>query len=74
MDEIYKGHFIHAVGRPVPNTGEWKPTVEVRWKEGNNELMKTLMESHFKRSFTTKTIAETAGLLLAKKWIDDGKP
>ena len=72
MEEIYKAHFIRRGARRVTHsTTEWQPTLQIRWCEGGNELTKIF---HLKRSFAAKTTAETASLLFAKKWIDDGKP
>jgi hypothetical protein len=72
MEEIYKEHIIHPGARRVPHsTTEWRPTVQISWREGSSELMKIL---HLKRSFAAQTTAEQQALLFAKKWIDDGKP
>jgi hypothetical protein len=73
MEEIYKEHIIRPGARRVPHsTTEWQPTVQISWREGSSDFVKTWTESDFKRDFPTKEEAEREGLLFAKKWIDDG--
>ena len=74
MKEEYKEHLIDAGGRRVPGQNEWKPYVQICWREGANERIKTWTESHFTLVFPTEQEAETEGHLFARKWIDDDKP
>lgn len=74
MEELYKEHLIRSGVQPVPESTEWKPTVEVFWIENGKERTKRWMEWDFDRAFPTEKLAEIEAHLFARKWIDDGKP
>jgi hypothetical protein len=73
MDERYKEHHICSGAQPIPNSTEWKPTVEVCWSEGPMDFMKRWMNYDFTRSCATEKLAEIEALLFAREWIDGGK-
>lgn len=59
--------------KPVADSTEWKPTVEVCWAEGSFDFMKRWMEYEFTRTCATEKLAETEAHLFAREWIDGGK-
>jgi hypothetical protein len=73
MNELYKEHYICSGAKPIANTTEWKPTVEVRWAEGPFDFMKRWMDYEFTRSCATEKLAEIEAHLFAREWIDDRK-
>lgn len=73
MNELYKDHHICSGARPVPDSTEWKPTVEICWVEGPMEFMKRWMEYDFARSCATERLAEIEAHVFAREWIDAQK-
>jgi hypothetical protein len=71
MEETYKSHRILASTWQLSDSGQWEPRVFVTWKEDNQEKRAPLV---FTRPFANQREAESEGIKLAKKWIDDGKP
>jgi hypothetical protein len=68
--ELYKDNEIHSsAGRS--ELGRWTPDVTVT---NVNIKTKLGLPSIDKETFPTRKEAEQAGLLLAKKWIDEGQP
>ena len=71
MDEDYKGHHIQSVPRQLPDSRRWTSHVVINWIAGSREQFR---QFEIKRGFATQEEGEREGLILAKKWIDDGKP
>ena len=71
MEEIYKGHTIVASAWEILDTQQWQPTIHITWHEKSSQALKAPVITTF---FATREQAESEGLALAKKWIDDGKP
>ena len=71
MQKTYKGHTIKASTWQLSESGVWEPRVFVTWKQGDEEKQAPLV---FTRQFSSEAEAEQEGILMAKKWIDDGKP
>jgi hypothetical protein len=69
MDEDYKGHHSQSdISFPTAIVGP--PTLS-NWTVRSREQFR---EFDVKRGFATQEDAELGGLIVAKKWIDDGKP
>jgi hypothetical protein len=68
--ELYKDNEIQA-SAVRSELGRWTPDVTVT---NINVKMKLRMPINDKETFPTGEEAEQAGLLLAKKWIDEGQP
>jgi hypothetical protein len=71
MEEIYKGHYFQSSARQLPESGRWTAQVLIHWTNGPHEQSR---QFDVKRGFATEVDAQMAGLMFAKKWIDDGKP
>ena len=71
MDADYKGHHIKSVARYLPDSDRWTAHVVINWTDRSHERFS---QFDVKRGFATEEEAEQAGLELAKKWIDNGKP
>lgn len=71
MQQTYKGYRLHSAAAGVRNTNAWKPISQVNWKEHGEERVKLWMEWHFQNTFASYEEAELAGLVFAKKWVDD---
>jgi hypothetical protein len=67
--EIYKDNEINA-SAVQSDSGVWTPQVTVTEMRLN---MKVTVPN-ITETFTTREEAENQGLLLAKNWIDQGKP
>lgn len=72
MDEVYKGHGIHASAWHLLDTNEWHPRVTVTWTEPNGK--ESIANPNTTRTFCTQGEAEREALLFAKKWIDRSRP
>jgi hypothetical protein len=70
MDEIYRQHHIRYEARGFPDG--WRAVIQVAWSENGSTRMRLWIENSEKCA--TKREAEAKARLLAKKWIDDGKP
>jgi AbiV family abortive infection protein len=74
VDEHYKGHHIQSTARlDEKNEYRWIPEVIVSWMPGPRTRQQ-FEQIHVMRGFATEQHAEMEGMLLARKWIDDGKP
>ncbi|HEX2230487.1 MAG TPA: hypothetical protein VHM64_25425 [Candidatus Binatia bacterium] len=71
MEDTYKEHKLVASTWQLSASGHYEPRVFVTWREGQRERTKSLV---FTRAFSTEREAEAEGLMLAKQWIDNGKP
>lgn len=71
MIEDYKGPHIHASGWHLADAKGWEPRLILSWFECGQQLSRSFT---IQKIFTTAKEAEEAGLIFAKKWIDDGKP
>lgn len=71
MEQIYKGHTIVASAWQILDTQRWQPKIQITWREESNNLLKAPMITTL---FPTRDQAESEGLALAIKWIEDGKP
>ena len=69
MDKDYKAYNIHATASYVPEG--WKPHLYIVYSEGDRTILKNFT---IDQTFATSEQAEQAGLSLAQKWIDNGKP
>jgi hypothetical protein len=69
--EVYKDNEIQASAVRSVDLGRWTPDVTVT---NINVKMKLRVPINDKETFPTGEEAEQAGLLLAKKWIDEGQP
>ena len=69
MEERYKGHVIRITTEKDNSAFPWKPLCRIL--NGARELVKQI---DWQIGYTTPELAEKAGLLIAKKWIDAGKP
>jgi hypothetical protein len=74
MKENYCGYYITSSATPNPDSGDWKPSVTVRWEEQFRVQQVVLNTSLFSRSFATDKEAEEYGRTAARKWIDCGRP
>jgi hypothetical protein len=54
-----------------PTARRLEPDVVINYNDGDKEIFHTLTMD---RIFSTREEAEQAGVELAQKWIDDGKP
>jgi hypothetical protein len=70
MKENYKGHIILITARHPAHSVQWKPTCKVI-SEQTRRLIKNL---DWSINYESSAEAERVGLLIAKKWIDEGKP
>jgi hypothetical protein len=70
MDELYQQHHIRCDARGSPDG--WRAVIQVSWSENGATRLRLWVENS--RKFATISEAETQGRVLAKKWIDEGKP
>lgn len=68
--EIYKDNEVHASAVQFEDSGLWTPHVTVT----DMTVRMRLTVPKTDKTFPTREEAEQAGLLFAKKWIDDGQP
>ena len=66
-EEQYKGHVIQVTTEKDNSVYPWKPLCRIL--NGARELVKQI---DWQIRYTTPELAEKAGLLIAKKWIDVG--
>jgi hypothetical protein len=71
MNGFHKGHNIIISAARTGKLRQWKTHVKVIWSDDGLGKVSTL---EFNGVFREKTEAERGGLIVAKKWIDDGKP
>jgi hypothetical protein len=67
----YKDHHIEVSLHVIGDPKGWNPDIFVSYSEDGKSVLKTL---RMDRTFATPNEAETAGIELAQKWIDEGKP
>jgi hypothetical protein len=67
MDLEYKGNMITIVPAAIPETNQWSAKVIVNDGARIDQIDAV-------GGFASESEAEGAGLQLAQKWIDDGKP
>ena len=70
MKENYKGHIILITARHPAHSFKWKPICKVI-SARTRKLIKNL---NWSINYESPDEAERVGLLVAKKWIDAGKP
>jgi hypothetical protein len=70
MEEDYKRHSINF--STWHNPDGWKPNVRVTDLSQPDKIH--VEHLIFSKRYSTQGEAEQAGLSVAKKWIDDGKP
>jgi len=68
--EIYKDNEIHSSAVQSADSGLWTPDVTAT----KMTVKMRLTVPNTNKTFPTREEAEQAGLLFAKKWIDDGQP
>lgn len=68
--EIYKDNEIHSSAVQSADSGLW--TADVTATKMTVKMKLTVPNAN--KTFLTREEAEKAGLLFAKKWIDDGQP
>lgn len=73
MDELYNGYFIRSGAEPVPDSRDWKPTVEIRWGLTGKDQVKRWLGCDFPKGFATEKLAEIEGHLFARQWIDSAR-
>ena len=71
MNKTHKGHNIVISASRSGDTRQWKSHVKIIWSEDGQGKITTL---NVNSAFGARREAEMAGLIFAKKWIDDGKP
>ena len=71
MQQFYKGHTIKTAARQLRDTQQWQPMLQIIIWDDSKDLFKPLSATKY---FSTREQAESEGLVIAKKWIDDGKP
>jgi hypothetical protein len=71
MTQTHKGHNILISASRSGDTRQWKPHVKVIWSEDGQGKTSTLTVND---AFRARPEAELGGLIIAKKWIDAGKP
>jgi hypothetical protein len=71
MNGFHKGHNIIISAAGTGKLRQWKLRVKVIWSEDGHGKVSTL---EVEDVFREKVEAERNGLILAKKWIDNGKP
>ena len=72
MNGAHKGHTIMvSAARLSTVRHQWKLCLTIIWSEDGNGIVSKLTVN---RTFRLRQDAEMAGLMFAKKWIDDGKP
>jgi hypothetical protein len=72
MEMNYNGHRIQSVSRVKPDSDRWEVEINVLYPEAagdKNERFEAPLEG-----FVSKAEAESWGIEVGKKWIDDGKP
>jgi hypothetical protein len=72
MDMTYKGHRISSFSRQNPDNCRWLVEIDVLWPEAgrdSNQRFEGPLDG-----FASKADAESWGIEMGKKWIDDGKP
>jgi hypothetical protein len=67
----YKNHRIEVSIRAVDDPKGWQPDIFVTYSEHGKNVLKTL---RMDQTFANPNEAEKAGIEVAQKWIDDGKP
>ena len=72
MEEDYKGHTIKALARQLLEPQLWQPIPEILTREENGSDRIHLLSSA--KYFAAREEAESEGLAIAKRWIDDAKP
>jgi len=72
MDEFYKRHHISSHATLNPETNRWTPKVTISWDESGMRKMQNL-DGPVDHSGSEQD-ANTEGVQLGRKWIDDGKP
>jgi hypothetical protein len=70
MDENYRGHLIRYEAKP--SADGWRPVIQVCWNENGATKMRLWID--FRHTFTSKREATEEGRVLAKRWVDEGKP
>jgi hypothetical protein len=68
--EIYKDNEISASAVQSADSRSWTPHITVTEMAMKSRLTVPKVDE----GFPTREAAEQAGLLIGKKWIDDGKP
>ena len=71
MEETYKGHTIIASAWQIRDTQRWQPKLVMICSEKDANPIKS---PNINKYFSTREQAESEGLAIAKKWIEDGKP
>ena len=71
MKEHYKGHIILVTTVHPDDKHGWNPTFTIRFSDSSRKLIKVLK---WDLDYGTPKEAERIGLLVAKKWLDLGKP
>jgi hypothetical protein len=71
MEQDYKGHHIKSLTRHLPDSDRWTAHAIISWTDGLHEQFR---QFDVKRGFATEEEAGEAGVIFAKKWIDNGKP
>jgi hypothetical protein len=72
MEMNYHGHRIQAVSREKPDSNRWVVEINVLYPEVDvekNQRFEGPLDG-----FASKAEAESWGIEIGKKWIDDGKP
>ena len=71
MQQFYKGHTIKTSARQLRGMQQWQPVLQIIIWNDSRDVFKPLSSTQF---FSTREQAESEGLVIARKWIDDGKP
>ena len=71
MQQFYKGHTIKTSAQQLRDTQQWQPVLQIIIWNDNQNLFKPFSATE---CFSTREQAESEGLVIARKWIDDGKP
>jgi hypothetical protein len=73
VEASYKAHFITASAYLEPGKQKWRCAVGVLCP-ADGAVRARMTHPFFDATYGTQEEAETAGLKLAMKWIDEGKP
>ena len=71
MQQFYKGHTIKTSAQRLRDTQQWQPVLQIIIWNYNEKSFKPFSAIE---CFSTREQAESEGLVIAKKWIDDRKP
>ena len=71
MEEHYKDTLILITAGPVYSKPRWKPTCKIKFMKGSREVSEDL---NLDLDYETAELAERAGLIFSRKWVDAGKP